>query len=91
MSFDPEVPAGYQDADIEMATLVETSNEIFAHRRHSRGGKAIDREARSGLAWVAEITYDGSLTLAMTIWLDEAGYDADTDEADDAIFQAMFA
>ncbi len=91
MSYDPEVPAGYQDADIEMANLTQTSNEIFAHKRHSQGGKAIDSEARSGLVWIAENTLDGSLTLAMTIWLDEAGYDADTEQADDAIFQALFA
>ncbi len=91
MSYDPEVPAGYQDADIEMAELGQDSNEIFAHRRRSRGGKAIDDEARKDLVYIAQNTFDTPLTLAMTIFLDEAGYDADTDEAQDAIFQAMFA
>ena len=91
MSYDPELPAGYQEADIEMAELTSTANEIEAHKRHSKGGKAIDTDARTGLKWIVENTWDGSLTLAMTIWLDEAGYDASTDEANDAIFQAMFA
>ena len=90
MSYDPELPAGYQEADIEMAELTSTANEIEAHKRHSKGGKVIDADARSGLEWVYWYTPNTPLTLAMTIWLDEAGYDASTDEANDAIFQAMF-
>ncbi len=91
MSYDPELPSGYQDADIEMAELTQTSNEIGSIERASKGGKPIDTEARSGLKWIADNTWDGSMTLAMTEWLKDYGYDASTDEAQDAIFKAMFA
>ena len=32
--FDPEVPAGYQDADIEMAELAAAADEESAKRRY---------------------------------------------------------
>ena len=31
--FDPEVPAGYQDADIEMAEMREAANEEYEKER----------------------------------------------------------
>ena len=31
--FDPEVPAGYQDADIEMAEMREIANEQYEEER----------------------------------------------------------
>jgi len=49
-SFDPEVPAGYQDADIEMAELREAAREAevtaapAAPPRPSRDAAASDRE-----------------------------------------------
>ena len=33
MTFDPELPAGYQDADLEMAGLVEHANREAKRRR----------------------------------------------------------
>ncbi len=93
IGYDPELPSGFQEADIEMAEATQTANEIASIKRVSQGGKAIDTEARSGLKWLADNTdpYGGSLTAAMTQWLSDYGYDASTDEAEDAIFQAMFA
>lgn len=91
--YDPELPDGYQEADLEMAQATETANEIASIQRASKGGKDIDAEARSGLKWLADNTdpYGGSLTAAMTQWLSDGGYDTSTDEAQDAIFKAMFA
>lgn len=33
MSYDPEIPAGYQDADIEMAEMAEVARDADASRK----------------------------------------------------------
>jgi hypothetical protein len=87
--YDPEVPDGYQDADIEMAQMVSTGREIDAYLDRSKGGKAIDADAKVTLERIVANTWDGSVTLAMIQWLAEAGYDATTPEAQDAMFKAL--
>jgi hypothetical protein len=65
----------YSDADIEMITAHQDADELAAYQREQ--GKSIDPEAETGLKWVVDNTYGGSLTMALTQWLYENGYATD--------------
>lgn len=80
----------YSDADIEMIEISQEANELSALQRLSKGGKAIDADARDGLKWLKDNHFGGSLTFGMTQWLQEEGYDVSTDEAQDEIYKAIF-
>lgn len=79
----------YTDDDIEMAQAAQDADELAAYL--STEGKAIDEPARKALANIAENDLGGSLLFAMTVWLAEEGYATDTDEANDAMFKALFS
>ena len=63
MSYDPEAPAGFQDADLEMAELADYSNRLAAARRrgecthdttrHLRCTDGCDRQFASDAEWLA--------------------------------------
>ena len=54
---DPEVPAGYQDADIEMAELREAANRMC---RKCDGGGTVADEKEPGSRWMKCPPCDGT-------------------------------
>lgn len=79
--YDPEVPTGYQDADIEMRQLSEVGNTIA--RAQATNGRPFNPEKDT---WIIEDAYWSEAGATFTLALICEDYGIDFDSSLDALF-----